>query len=352
MAEEPSASGSPSTLVEELAERTRLSWYQLSGAAGLGLALLAVGTAYLDGVLPGQSNYELWRGGMAAPVLIAYVLLLQPVLKRLRESAIKAFRPLVLLGDESFYRMLAEASLFDRRREWLASGLGAAGALLLTRPWDRHGPFWARGSGWLMLYSVVAAVLLWGLLGWFAYSALSSTRLFSQLRRHAAGVNVFDLVFLEPIGRWSLGIALAFMGGNALSLLFVPWRSLSIDDIIIYIPLILVPVLVFFLNMMSTHTVIIEAKELELRVVREGLASAVQRLKMIGTQEDVEEMGAPLASFNSWVAVENRLKEVPEWPYTQSIMRRLLASMLVPIFVFVLQAVVFEVLVGWLPFTR
>ena len=43
-----------------------------------------------------------------------------------------------------------------------------------------------------------------------AYSSLSSTRLFSRLRRHAADVNVFDLGFLEPIGRWSLGIALAF----------------------------------------------------------------------------------------------------------------------------------------------
>ncbi len=348
MAEELSASTTPSTLVEELAKRTRLSWFHLSGAVGFGLILLMVGTAYLEGVLPGPFDYELWSGGLMAPVLIAYVLLIQPTLRRRRESAIKAFRPLVLLDDEGFNRMLAEAPLFNRRREWLAFGLSLAGILLLSRPWDRYGPFWARGSGWQVLYVVVSEGLLWGLLGWFAYSSLSSTRLFSQLRRHAADVNVFDLGFLEPIGRWSLGIALAFMGGNTLSLLFLPWRSLGIEIIIIYIPLILVPVLVFFLNMMSTHSVIVEAKERELKVVRDGLTLASQRLKMRVAQGDLEDMGASFGTFTSWVAVENRLKEVPEWPYTQSIMRRLVASMLVPGVVFVAQAVLFEVLVEWL----
>lgn len=348
MAEEPSAATTPTTLVEELVERTGLSWGQLASAVGLGLVLLLVGTAYLDGVLPGPFSYELWSGGLMAPVLIAFVLLIQPSVKRLRESAIKAFRPLVLLDDEGFNRMLAEAPLFNRRSEWLAIGLSLAGILLLTRPWDLGGPFWARGSGWHVPYEVVSEGLLWGLLGWFAYSSLASTRLFSQLRRHTADVNVFELEFLEPIGRWSLGIALAFMGGNTLSLLFLPWSSLSIEIILIYIPLILVPVLVFFLNMMSTHNVIVEAKEREMKMVRDGLVAASQRLKLRAPRDELEDMAEAFATFTSWVAVENRLREVPEWPYTRSILRSLVASAVVPVAVLVAQGVLFELLVQWL----
>jgi hypothetical protein len=349
MAEEPTGSATHSTLVEELAKRARLSWYYVSGATAIGLVLFAVGAAYLDGVLPAQSSYELWRAGLTAPVLIAYVLMLQPTLKRLRESAIEAFRPLVSLDDGSFHRTLAEASLFNRRLECLAAGLGVACGLLVDRPWDPQGLYWAWGSGWLVLYGVVSAVMLWGLLGWFAYSALSSTRLFSRLRPHVGELNVFDVKFLEPIGRWSLGIALVFMGGNAVGLLFVPWSSLSVEIVVLYIALILVPVLVFFLNMWSTHEVIVEAKERELKTVSEGLASAAQRLKMESTQSGLEEKAPPPPAFDSWVAVENRLKKVPEWPYTQSILRGLVASMLVPVLVFLLQHVVFEVLLNWLP---
>ena len=55
----------------------------------------------------------------------------------------------------------------------------------------------------------------------------------------------------------SLANALAFMGGSTLSLLFLPGRALDAQIVVVYIPLILVPVLVFFLNMMSTHNVIV-----------------------------------------------------------------------------------------------
>jgi hypothetical protein len=348
MADEPIATTTPPTLVEELADRTGLSWIQLSGGVGLGLALLLVGTAYLGRVLSGPFDYELWSEGLTAPVLVAYVLAIQPILRRLRERAIEAFRPLVQLDDREFSQLLAEAALFNRRYESLAVGLSLAGTLLLSRPWDLRGPFWAGESGWLMLNDIASAVILWGLLGWFAYSSLASTRLFSQLRLHTADVNVFELDFLEPIGRWSLGIALAFMGGNTLSLLFLPGRALDAQIVVVYVPLILVPVLVFFLNMMSTHNVIVEAKEREMKIVRDGLAAASQRLKLGAAQDGVVDMAEPFATFASWVAVENRLREVPEWPYTQSILRSLVASAVVPVAVLVAQGVLFELLVRWL----
>jgi hypothetical protein len=118
---------------------------------------------------------------------------------------------------------------------------------------------------------------------------------------------------------------------------------------IIYIPLILAPALVFFLNMRSTHDIIVEAKGRDLRMVRERLAAGSQMLRNRAEKGQVEEMEAVLDSFTAWVTYENRVKEVPEWPYTESIMRRLVVSMLLPLVVIVVQALVFELALRLLP---
>jgi len=218
----------PSTLLEDLVERSRLSWLQIAVVVGIVLTLLAIGAAYLDGVLTDPSNIlqasqrvlgwnatgpELWRYLMLYPAISVYILLTQPTLKRLRDGAIKSFRPLVRVDDDGFHRLLARASLFKRRREWLALGVGAVGGVLLGRPWE----YLSLG---LTLYAILSGALGLGLTGWLIYSSLSGTRLFTELQCQPLDINIFDLKPVEPIGRWSLGIALAFIAGATLSLLF------------------------------------------------------------------------------------------------------------------------------------
>jgi MFS family permease len=108
----------PSTLLEELVERTRLSWLQVSMAVGLGFVLFLVGAAFLAGLLTAPFNADFWRAGLLYPAIVVYILLTLPVLKRLQESAIKDFRPLAWMDDDDFERLLAEAPMFNRRLEW------------------------------------------------------------------------------------------------------------------------------------------------------------------------------------------------------------------------------------------
>jgi hypothetical protein len=217
--------------------------------------------------------------------------------------------------------------------------------LLLSRHWEGL-------SLWLTLYGLLGGTLLYGILGFFIYSSLSGTRLFAKLHRHAVDINVFDLGRLEPIGCWSLGIALAYIGGNTLSLLFLTRAALRIEMVIFYIPLILAPILVFFLNMMSTHRVIAEAKGRELKTVRNSLAAASQRLREQAAKGRAEDMEAQLESITAWVTYEKRVREVPEWPYSESMMRNLAASILLPIMVLVVQGVLFELLLRFLSSAR
>jgi hypothetical protein len=195
-----------------------------------------------------------------------------------------------------------------------------------------------------VLYALLVGGLMNGLLGWFIYSSLSGTRLFAQLHHHALDINIFDLGSLEPIGRWSLGIALSYIGGITLSLLFIPRFTPTIETIILYGTLTLTPVLVFFLNMLSTRRAIVAAKRHKLNMVRDNLAAASQALEERAAKGQVEDVEAQLDCIAAWVTYEKRVKEVPEWPYTADIKRNLVLSLLLPLAAYMIQGVLFELL--------
>jgi hypothetical protein len=344
----------PSSLVEELVERTRFSWLQVAVAVGLVLMLLLVGTAVLAGVVAAPFDASFWRAGLLFPAIIVYILLTLPVLRRLRNGAIQAFRPLARMNDDDFEKLLAKAPIFNRRLEWLALGSGVIGGLLLWQPWDYSGlsKIWLSSgarSEWLMLYMLVAGALWGGLLGWLIYSSLSGMRLFTGLQHHPLDINVFDLRPLEPIGRWSLGIALAYIGGSALSLLFVPQMTLNVEAIVLYGILILTPVLVFFLNMLSTRQTIVAAKRRHLDMVRGHLAEASLALEEAAAKDQQEQTEALLESAAAWIAYEERVKKVPEWPYTADIRRNLVLSTLLPLAVWLVREVVLEYVTRLVP---
>jgi hypothetical protein len=332
MTAESTAITTPSTLIEELPERTGLSWLKLTAVIGMVMTLALVGAAYLDGVLARPLSSDFWRITLGSPAIIAYALLLQPSYKRWRDSAIKAFRPLVPVNDDEFQRSLAGASLFNRRREWLAAAVGAGAWLLIGQPWDRSGLAWTWSpvgqSVWLTLVGLLTTGLVYVFMSYFIYSGLSGTRLFAELHHGPLEINVFDLGALEPIARWSLGIALYFIGGITVSLISLPRFSMGIANVIGYLPATLAPAAVFFLNMQTVHSAMVEAKERELKMIRAKMVEASHALR--GSAVKSKEAQALLASVKVWEDHQKRVKALPEWPYTPDIKRNLVLSSLLP----------------------
>jgi hypothetical protein len=311
--------------------------------------LLLVAIAFLAGVLTAPFDARFWQAGLLYPAVIVYVLLMVPVLKRLRDHAIKDFRPLALMDDDDFERLLAEAPMFNRRLEWLSLAIGMVGGLLLWRPWDYAGPsrIWLLlgvRPDWLALYTLIAGGLLNGLIGWGIYSSLSAMRLFTGLQHHPLDINVFNLRPLQSIGRWSLGIALFWIGGIVLSLLFAPQLELNVEALVLYGALILTPVLVFFLNMLSTRQTIVTAKRRKLDMVRDHLAAASVALEERAEQGQLEDAEALMDSIAAWVTFEQRVKEVHEWPYTADIRRSLVLSTLLPLAVWIARELLLDLL--------
>jgi hypothetical protein len=324
-----------STLLAQWAER--LSQPRVLVTLSLLFILLLVGAAYLDGDLAQLLDSTFLRGTLVGPALFIYTLAVARFLSRFRDRAIEAFRPLLLMDHEDFDRLLAEASPLDPRREWLALGLGAAFPWAVYQPWGRSSDF-----SWVQLHGLLSSMLMFGFLAWISYRSLVETRLFAELQRQPLNIDIFDPTPLEPVARQSLASSLGFIGGITISLLFLPYREwlLTIQSFIVYGTLILVSVLVFFVTMSGTHQVMAEAKERELRLVRQNLSAAYQELKERAAQGHLQDMEALSDSITAWLAYEKRIKEAPEWPYTTDTLRNLVVSTLVPIVAWAAQVVV------------
>jgi len=343
----------PSTWFEDMLGRSVHPPLQLAARLVLAMVLLLLSAAYLDGVLALTLDVWFWRTALGSPAMVGYVVLYQPVLKRWRDAAIWAFRPLGPADIEQFRRSLAKASMFCRRNEKLATAAGLVAGLLAFKPWDRTGLAWTWSpvgqSTWLTLVGLVHAMVVYAFIGFFLYSILSGTRLFAELQSADRSINAFELASLQPIAHWSLGIALYFVGGITLGLLTERSLALELEQLVGYVAVTLAPVVVFFLNMWTVHGAMLRAKDRELKMVQVNLAAASELLSQQAATGQVLDMGPLADHIDTWLKYEERLKEIPEWPYTTDIRRNLALSALLPAVVGLAQGAVPELLRRFLP---
>jgi hypothetical protein len=311
------------SLLARLVTGETCPWCRLVAALLLLVAPMVL--AGLDGVWGDFFNQGYWRIAFLPAGIVVYILVVSRILGRGDIRVIEAFRPLVLLDQNAFDALVNEASRLGARWETLAFAVGGAFGLLLGRSWlpDRELVF-------LGVYLTVAAGLMFGLLGWVIYASVASTRLSAQLHRQPLAFDIFDIRPFEPIGRQSLGVALVFVGGIALStVLGGGWGSLyAWQNWVVYPLLTAVPFLVFFLNMRDTHRLLAAEKKKELEVVQKKIVSASRTL--MERMDAGESTGTLGTEINALVAYESRVQAARTWPYNTSMLRTLFVSVVVP----------------------
>jgi hypothetical protein len=262
---------------------------------------------------------------MLLPVaVITYILALAQVMARMEAGVIKAFRPVVQLDDDDFEQLVQKASRINPIGEVIAFCLGAAFGLLGQRT-DLEA-----GLSWLSLYLAISIGLMLGLLVWTIYVVVLGTRLTAELHRLPLRVDIFDMKPFEPIGRQSLVAALAFLGGILLSLLF-GFGQLSFTEWqnwLIYLLLLLMPILIFFLNMRDTHRVLAAEKKRELAAVQRQILLSCRTL--MERKEADEGTGTLGAEISALTAYEERVEATSTWPYNTAQLRTLLFSVIIP----------------------
>jgi MFS family permease len=322
-------------LLQMLMKKSRLPWGWAAAAVTVFILLLGILAVSLDGESAKLSDWEFWRNNIVGLLLIPYMLAIPFFVWRLRERAIQAFRQLLPQDEKDFNRLAAEVTTPKRRWEWVSVLIGISFAATVGAPWNLP---WESGNLWWSVYMVIVNVGSNGLLAWLIYDTLTGAVRINRLSRLDIKVDIFDTELLTPIAFWSLGISFFFAGGICLSLIFqtqdelLRWQS-----IIMYVILIFATVLMFFISMWSAHRIMAEAKKSKLTVTREHLVALSRELDDRRKNGQFDEMQSLASSVNSWAAYLKLVKEVPTWPFNAAIIRRLLASTIVPIIVYLIK---------------
>jgi hypothetical protein len=318
-------------LLEYVVAHLRLQWYVAAGIVTIILLLLLLLGAYLDGPLAERLDWGHLRGPLLPSVVIIYVLAIYPVMGKLRDRAIDSLAHMI--PDDSDASHAVVANLFSSKKRWELTSIlvGIACGFALTQPWR-----WVDGP--LAVYAAATDLLMLGILGLLVFDSMNSTLRISQLSRRHIKVDIFATRELVPVANWSLGIALAFVGGISVSIAFQSIDNLLQEiNIILNASLILVAVVVFFLSMWSTRTAIVRAKHAELAIIRRNLDIGFHELRNMGIQNRVLNSDTVNSAISAWAAYEQRVHQVSDWPYDARIARRLAASFLVPSAVYLLK---------------
>jgi hypothetical protein len=241
------------------------------------------------------------------------------------------------VDDQELAHVVRRASSIHPFYEVTAIAAGLCFGLLLMSgvPWP--------GDGWPAYVVVASSYVMFGLLGWLGFMSIAQTRMVSHLLRLPLRVDPLDITPFEAIGRQSLVLALAFVGGNTIAILLANYGSAALANPrfwLVFTPLFLLPVVVFFLNMVPTQRVLSQAKKHELATVRGELHAAFRLL--LQSRQSGEPAGGLSQDVNALVAYEQHLNEASSWPYNPVIIRTLIFGVLVPVTT-VLARRVFEV---------
>lgn len=172
---------------------------------------------------------------------------------------------------------------------------------------------------------------MYGVLGWAVFVSVSSTRLNAALHRQPMQFDIFNSTPFEAFGRQSLLLALVFIGGITLSLLFTfqDANLSSLEFWLVNLLFVLFIVSIFFLAMRPTHKVLLAEKKRRLEPVQRHINLACQDL--VQRLDQSQDPGNLPGEINALIIYEQRLLTARTWPYNTSMLRTLFFSILIPL---------------------
>lgn len=312
----------PPSLVDQFVAYAGPSRYVSAVVVVLLLALLLALAVFSQAGLATVGPRGLWKLGLE-PTLIVYILGIYPWLQRRFALAIDTLRPHCNQPE-----IVSEAHAAKRRGELIALLLGAVFSLWVTSSWRIEGT-------WMWLYLIAANAVLFSLMALAIYDGLERTRLLARMMRAGLQLDLFDRQLLAPMARWGQTIALTFVGGICLSLIFQSYETLhSVRSLVIYSILIVVSLTLFFTSVWSIHKALIVAQQRELAVVRQHWLVARSELKRKlaeGGQSDIAALYDPLVVLSAY---ESQVLAASTWPFNPKIVKEVLASFVAPFLIY------------------
>jgi hypothetical protein len=320
----------PASLFARVIARPRPLWVRV--AVSLILLALPFLVTYLSGLADKLILYGQWRFLLLMPSIILYIWLGSPLLDRQSKEVMRSLRTISSLDEESYAALITKAQYINPRNEWIAIGAGAAVGLAVNSTNDLSST-----NLFFQAYWALSLATMYAMLAWVIYLSVASTRLGGALLQQPLHISLFNPAPFEAIGRQGLLLAMMFIGGITLSLLF----SFNVANLnqplfwLIYLILVLVTLLIFFISMRPAHRLLAKQKQAELADVRRNLERLGRELMQhLDAQQDASQIAT---EFNALTAYEGRLQGTRTWPYNTSMLRTLFFTILVPLGSFLLK---------------
>lgn len=314
----------PTSIFDRVFGQPRPIWVVL--IVSISLLLLPIAFVYLDGALDEFFNQGRWRVFLLPQTIILYIWIISPHMTRMGANVIESIRPLVQLDDDNFDRMIQDASRVDPRHEWIAFGIGVMLGIIsiLVADIDQNAP-------WSLVYWLISSSLMYGVLAWVIFVSIKSTRTNATLQSLPMQFDILNPTPFEAFGRQSLLLALVFIGGITLSLLFTfqDANLSSLEFWLVNLLFVLFVVLIFFLSMRPTYKVLLAEKKRRLEPVQRHINLACQDL--VQRLDQGQDPGNLTGEINALEVYEQRLLAARTWPYNTSMLRTLFFSVLIPI---------------------
>jgi hypothetical protein len=312
------------SIFERVFGQPRSIWVLL--ITSLSLLLLPLLFVYLDGVFAEFFSQDRWRVYLLPQVIILYIWIVSPLMTRMGNTVIESIRPVVQLDDEDFDQQISAVSGINPRHEWIAFGIGA-GLGVITILFSEGN----LNASWSLVYWLFSISLMYGILAWAIFVSIISTRVNATLHRLPMQIDIFNSSPFEAIGRQSLLLALVFIGGVTISILFTFQDSdLSSPEFwLVNVLFVVFIILIFFLSMRPTHEVLAMEKKRQLDTVQGHINNACRELVQLMDHD--QEPGELSGEINALTVYEKRLLAARTWPYNTSMVRTLFFSVLIPI---------------------
>jgi len=266
-----------------------------------------------------------------SPTIIIYIVMVSPIINGYWNRAVNTLLPLIK-ENKLKEKLITDLTKNDRWRESSAALVAIGAIVAISHDWEG----WP--DGWFEWYRLITQFTMIGLLGWLVYTGLRGVRNLTRLTRSIQDLDIFNLELLSPVASWSLGVSLAFIGGITISLIFVPYDSLlNAISISVYSFLIFTIILIFFSSMLSTHNAILRVKQRELNAAQEKLSIAFRKMRRSSPRGAEETDKTVFTEVAAWGTYEANVRNIHDWPYTASILRQLLASLISPAIVYLIK---------------
>ncbi|MCB9162261.1 MAG: hypothetical protein H6644_20865 [Caldilineaceae bacterium] len=323
-------------------------WFaKLPWPRGLSVALVGLTFIALPIVSAWSAQIDPWtllthfRAQFVYAAMIVYILLIIPPISQTRAEVAAGLRPLIHLDDAAYRRLVDNAGNLRVVGEVSAFCLGVVCGWVINVLFEPLGAT----PHLLDIYAYLSRLLIFGVNGWALFVLFSVPRVTNTLVARVGAVDIFDIRPFAPIGRQSLLLAAALIGGTILALLSsalgnrILWR----EYIIVYSIMLISTCGVFLVNTVPTHNVLSAAKRQHLDFVDRCVADLYYTLKeRLSAQQDIH---AVSMEINALATVRTQLLLTRTWPYNTQALRALTVTVLSPLIVG-LARVVFPLLMG------